>query len=142
MNLLAERRDAGVTFPIAVAVVLRRSDGRTLLVRRAEGRPAAGYWTPVTGQLEPGELPEDAARRELLEEVGLQARVGPEVYRCRTEGASFELLWYIAELEGSSEPTLDLSEVVEARWCTPQEAAALTPMFAQTRAFYAEGGIL
>jgi ADP-ribose pyrophosphatase YjhB (NUDIX family) len=51
---------AGVT-----AVVVRGDE--TLLVRRAD----TGAWTPVTGIVDPGEHPADAAVRETLEEADL-----------------------------------------------------------------------
>ncbi|WP_146841393.1 NUDIX hydrolase [Cellulomonas composti] len=49
------------------AVVLR--DENVLLVRRADNR----RWTPVTGIVNPGEEPADAAARETLEEAGVVA---------------------------------------------------------------------
>ena len=52
---------AGVT-----AVVVRGDD--VLLVRRSD----TGAWTPVTGIVDPGENPADAAVRETLEEAGLE----------------------------------------------------------------------
>lgn len=42
-----------------------------LLVRRSDN----GKWTPVTGVVEPGEHPIDTARREVLEETGVECRV-------------------------------------------------------------------
>ena len=55
----------------AVSVALVR-DGRVLLVRR--GRPPAmGLFAFPGGRVEPDETPEQAARRELREETGLEA---------------------------------------------------------------------
>jgi ADP-ribose pyrophosphatase YjhB (NUDIX family) len=52
------------------AVVVK--DNQLLLVRRADN----GAWTPVTGIIDPGEHPADAAAREVAEEAGV--RVVPE----------------------------------------------------------------
>lgn len=52
------------------AVVVK--DEQILLVRRADN----GAWTPVTGIVDPGEQPADAAVREVVEEAGV--RVVPE----------------------------------------------------------------
>jgi 8-oxo-dGTP pyrophosphatase MutT (NUDIX family) len=61
--------------PAAVAVVLLPdAEGRAcfVLTRRAGGlRRHAGQWALPGGRLDPGETPDQAARRECLEEVGL-----------------------------------------------------------------------
>lgn len=49
------------------AVVLR--DNQVLLVQRADN----GNWSPVTGIIDPGEEPADAAAREVLEEADVVA---------------------------------------------------------------------
>ncbi len=54
---------------IAIAVAVRR--GRILVARRAPHAHLGGTWEFPGGKLEPGEAPEDAARRELREETGL-----------------------------------------------------------------------
>ena len=123
---------------LAVAVVVGRGDGRTLLVKRGPGRPAEGYWTPVTGKVEAGETLADAALREVREEVGLTIDIGKEVYRCPTEGAPFDLVWLEATLRRDEDAdAMRLSdEIAEVRWLPPLAAAELTPMFAVTAAFY------
>ena len=54
------------------AVVYAERDGKILLLKRAEGTALAGQWYLPGGAADPGEFPEDAARRELLEECGLE----------------------------------------------------------------------
>lgn len=64
--------------PESVLVVLFTGGGEVLLLRR---RQPAWFWQSVTGSLRWGELPREAARRELLEETGLRA--GAELVDCR-----------------------------------------------------------
>ena len=52
------------------AVVVR---GDRVLVGRRRGAHGAGTWAFPGGKLEAGESPEEAVRRELAEETGLQA---------------------------------------------------------------------
>jgi 8-oxo-dGTP pyrophosphatase MutT (NUDIX family) len=56
-------------FPGATAVVF--NDNAVLLVKRADN----GEWTPVTGIVDPGELPSDTAVREVMEETGVTCEV-------------------------------------------------------------------
>jgi 8-oxo-dGTP pyrophosphatase MutT (NUDIX family) len=51
--------------------VTRRSRSEVLVVHRSPAQ--GGYWHTVAGAVEPGELPADAALRELHEETGLSA---------------------------------------------------------------------
>jgi 8-oxo-dGTP pyrophosphatase MutT (NUDIX family) len=54
-----------------VTAVVERPSGEVLLVRRSDD----GEWGPVTGILDPGEEPAVAARREVMEEAGVEVRV-------------------------------------------------------------------
>jgi 8-oxo-dGTP diphosphatase len=57
---------------VEVAVgVLVRQDGAFLLTSRPEGKPYAGYWEFPGGKLEASESVEQALRRELQEELGI-----------------------------------------------------------------------
>lgn len=68
---------AGKTMPRkrieVVAAVIQREDGDFLLAQRPVGKAYAGYWEFPGGKIEHGEPAVDALRRELHEELGIDA---------------------------------------------------------------------
>ncbi|MGW5581702.1 NUDIX hydrolase [Micromonospora chokoriensis] len=61
------------TYDVALVLLVDPS-GAVLLQHRDEGIAVSpGQWSLPGGHVEPGESPEEAARRELLEETGLTA---------------------------------------------------------------------
>jgi len=60
--------------PKVAAGVLIEEDGRVLLIQR-NNEPARGLWSFPAGFINAREDPADAARRECLEETGLQVRI-------------------------------------------------------------------
>lgn len=72
-----------------LAAVIRRGD-RYLVCRRPSHKRHGGLWEFPGGKLEPGESPEQAARRELREELGVSvSRVSDPVYTVRDPGSVF-----------------------------------------------------
>jgi 8-oxo-dGTP diphosphatase len=57
---------------LVVAVALIDADGRVLISQRPEGKALAGLWEFPGGKVDPGERPETALIRELLEELGIE----------------------------------------------------------------------
>lgn len=122
--ILTLRRKIGhdlLWLPGITAVVLRGEDddGEVLLVRRSDN----GRWTPVTGIMEPGEHPADAAVREVLEETRvvceIEALVGIDVSP-EIEHANGDLAQYLNHsfrcryVEG--EAAVGDDESTDARW--------------------------
>jgi 8-oxo-dGTP pyrophosphatase MutT (NUDIX family) len=54
------------------AIIFDETRGKVLLTRRADN----GRWCLPGGRMEPGESAEEACAREVLEETGLQVKVG------------------------------------------------------------------
>lgn len=56
---------------VAAAALVDR-DNRVLISKRPEGKSLAGLWEFPGGKVDPGETPEEALRRELKEELGIE----------------------------------------------------------------------
>lgn len=63
---------------VVLAAVVERA-GHFLVTRRPDGTHLAGLWEFPGGKCEPGETHEACLRRELVEELGVEAEVGAEV---------------------------------------------------------------
>jgi ADP-ribose pyrophosphatase YjhB (NUDIX family) len=105
---------------VAVGVVLLDGD-RVLLIRRGKA-PAEGLWSVPGGKLELGESLEAACRRELREETGLSATIGPLVEvldRVVRDGDGVITHHYVILDFVGTAPSGELraaSDAAEARW--------------------------
>lgn len=65
--------------PIVAAVIVR--DGKVLLCQRRAEQDFPLKWEFPGGKIETGEETTAALRRELAEELGIEAEIGPEIAR-------------------------------------------------------------
>jgi 8-oxo-dGTP diphosphatase len=66
---------------VAAGLIVR--DGEVLIGQRRPDQPMALKWEFPGGKIEAGEGPEEALARELDEELGIRATIGPPVTRVR-----------------------------------------------------------
>ena len=106
---------------VEVAVgVLIREDGRMLLSSRPEGKPYAGYWEFPGGKIEAGETPQEALKREIMEELDTEVAVGEWIETVEYDYPGFHLsmdCFWCEIVKGD----LVLKEHEAARWLTREE---------------------
>jgi ADP-ribose pyrophosphatase YjhB (NUDIX family) len=109
-----------------VKVVVRRGD-EVLLVRHTYGRRAE--WDLPGGFINEGETPQDAALREVGEEVGLRAErpVALGAILQRSSGRRDMVHAFAADVDGEA-ISVDEGEIAQARWFPNDELPdAVTP---------------
>ena len=104
------------TDPVVIVVVSR--DGRALLGR--SGRFAGNLYSALAGFMEPGESVEEAVRREVAEEAGIEVGAVRYVFSQPWPFPASLMLGCIAEgLSGEIE--IDPKEIEDARWFSRTE---------------------
>lgn len=104
---------------LVVAGLLGTSDGRVLLTRRRPDQPLPDQWELPGGKIEPGEAPDEALVRELVEELDARVDVGPiwDVLHHRyADGAVLMLIYACRLLPGQSPRSV---QVADLAWVAP-----------------------
>ncbi|WP_414148608.1 dihydroneopterin triphosphate diphosphatase [Erwinia sp. BNK-24-b] len=133
--------------PVSVLVVIyARDTGRVLMLQR---RDDTTFWQSVTGSQEEGESLAETARREVLEETGIDINAGQlTLVDCQRQ-IEFEIFAhfrhrYAPEVTHNSEHwfclalpyerDITISEHLAYRWLAAAEAAALTRSWSNRQA--------
>jgi 8-oxo-dGTP diphosphatase len=96
-------------------------DQRLLICQRTEHQPLPLKWEFPGGKIETGEQPRDALRRELDEELGIDAVIGDELIRIRhsyKSGGAVELRFHVVrQYHGDIENRI----FRDVRWVNPSD---------------------
>ncbi len=99
---------------VAAALIVR--DKEILIGQRRADQPMASMWEFPGGKIEPGESAQEALARELSEELGIRALVGPAVTRIRhhyRRGGAVDLQFFaVREFAGE----IDNQIYQQVRW--------------------------
>jgi 8-oxo-dGTP diphosphatase len=90
---------------VSAALIVR--GGEVLICQRRPDQPMGLQWEFPGGKIEPGESPEQALARELREELGIEAQIGPRVTHIRhnyRHGGAVDLQFFaVREFSGELE---------------------------------------
>ncbi len=128
--------------PAARVILIDAAERILLIQRRAKNPDVAFVWLTPGGGLEPGETPEQAAIRELGEEVGLRDAVLSPCVWLRThflswQGDLYEMRerYYVSRIQGHdvgshiNEDEIEREWVLDHRWWSLDEIEASTEIF-------------
>jgi 8-oxo-dGTP pyrophosphatase MutT (NUDIX family) len=123
---------------VAAAIIAGAGDSARILLLRRAGPHATGAWGFITGGIDPGEAAPVAARREILEETGIEIAELltsglTETFYFAPDNAIDLMPIFVALLPEELPVTLDHGSD-DYRWCALAEAQDLMSFAGQRRA--------
>lgn len=112
----------------AVVAIIQKADTFLFVKRSDYTEAASGYWCPVSGRIERGEAQEDALKREVMEEVGLEVIAVRKVCSIPSADDKFVLHYWSTEIV-AGEARIRSHEATDLKWVTLKEMRLLQPVF-------------
>lgn len=120
-------------FMMDIAVCFCLFEGKILLLQRAAHKPEGLLWTAPSGKCDSGETPEEGAKRELMEETGIQLALGETLenrgkFIQHYAEHSIVIHLFLYEMKSPAKVILRPDEHINYCWVKPIEALWLPIM--------------
>lgn len=109
---------------IPVVAGLIRRQGKVLVGQRPEGASLARTWEFPGGKIELGESPEEALKRELDEELGIEAEIGPLKFAATHTYGKTGIMFLFFEVK-FWKGQIKTQQHLDLKWVTPKELGGL-----------------
>jgi len=117
---IAKKRN--VWIPVVAGLIRRQ--GKVLVGQRPEGASLAKTWEFPGGKIELGESPEGALYRELKEELGIEAEIGPLKFAASHTYGKTGILFLFFEVK-YWKGQIKTQQHLDLRWVPPKELSQL-----------------
>lgn len=122
----------GFTPQVQVAACYLEIDNKLLLLQRAHGNLEPGKWGVPAGKLENDETPENAAKRELLEETGISFENDSQIKHINSlyiRKPEVDYIYHAFKIHFDQIPEVHLSNEHQSyTWATPKDLEAIALM--------------
>lgn len=108
-----------MTNKAAGTYLFSKNTGKILLLFRSEACSDPNTWSIITGIVDEGESFEEAAKREIQEELNYSEDIN--LYKFTEDIGKYDFESYIAFVDDEIDFDIDLSENTQAKWFSKQE---------------------
>ncbi len=123
----------------AVSVVIQNEEGKTLFaLHSAHKDPYPNTWSLPSYYMQPGEEPEDTARRIGTGKLGTVLEVGELLNEGTSEQEEFFRQMYVFRVTPFGEPKIITDDYSEFRFFWPEEHIATMPILGDCTRLYKE----